>query len=278
MKIFVRIFSIIGMVIGLVMMAFTLGNDDAIYNQNYTYTSELVDSNLNGMKIVQLTDFHNHSLNYKNGYLPSLVKAENPDVIFITGDVIDQYTTNSNISNLSNFFDELKDYPIYYVEGNHESYASHRDEFFKIIFSHQNVHYLYDTFVKVHFNSSSFNLVGLRDPYAEEQKFDDENDDTRIMEPALKSLSSSLDDELSILLSHRPSMMNLYTKYKMDLVFSGHTHGGQINIIPYTKYLSGKFVVDNTTLIVSNGIGSNGKMPIRFNCPMQLVTCTLKSK
>ncbi len=279
MKIFVRIFSLIGFIFGFVMMVFSLSTDQTLEITNYIYESPLVDNNLNGLKIVQLSDFHNHGLNYKNGYLPSLIKNENPDFIFLTGDFIDQYTTDQDIDNLRIFFDEIKNIPTFYIVGNHEYYAHHIYEFYNLIYSYENVTFLYDTYVKVSYKGSSFNLVGLRDPYLELKgnAASTEEDEIISMEPTLKRLTTYLDDDLNILLSHRPTMMEMYIKCNMDLVFSGHTHGGQFSFIKKFDYQSGLYHVNNTTLIVSNGLGYNGKMPVRVNCPMQLVTCTLKS-
>ena len=262
----------------MAIVSFT--SDENLYLANYVYESELVDSNLNGFKIVQLSDFHNHGNKYKNGYVYEMVKNENPDAIFLTGDLIDQFTGIENLAQLKIFFDNLIDYPIYYVEGNHEHYASHTDEFFAMLNNYSNLTILRDNAVKVEHNGSSFNLIGLKDPKAQENDFDTDENLTRYVEPVLHQIKEGLDDELTILLSHRPNMMDAYVRQKMDLVFSGHTHGGQINLplIKFFKYQSGRYDVQNTSLIVSNGIGSNGKGPIRFNCPMQLVSCTLKSK
>ena len=279
MKIFVRIFSLIGFIFGFTMMIFSLTTDQTLVVANYVFENALVDENLNGLKIVQLSDFHNHGLNYKNGYLPDLVKSQNPDLIFLTGDFIDQYTTDDDINNLKILFDEISDIPTYYIVGNHEFYARHNIEFYDLIYSHQNISFLFDNYVKVYHNGSSFNLIGLRDPYREllDNAAATEEDEMEAMEPTISRLTSYLDDDLKILLSHRPTMMKLYAKYKMDLIFSGHTHGGQMSFIKKFEYQSGLYHLDNSTIIVSNGMGYNGKMPVRVNCPMQLVTCTLKS-
>ena len=79
-----------------------------------------------------------------------------------------------------------------------------------------------------------------------------------------------------------------YTDYKMDLVFTGHAHGGQIRLpfigglyAPhqglFPKYTSGTFKKDNTTMVVSRGIGGS-KFPFRINNRPELVIVTLKSE
>lgn len=278
-KIFVRIFASIGIIFGTIISILAFTTDENLYVTNYVYSSQLIDNNLDGYKIVQLSDFHNHKLNYKNGYLSDLIKKENPNAIFLTGDFIDQYTTEENIQDLRTLFNEIKEYPTYYIVGNHESYASYQEDFYKLICSYKNITFLFDNFVNVTYNGSSFSLIGLRDPLFDKINSHSMtlNEREAVIEPTLKKLSCELNDDLKILLSHRPDMMDLYAKYNMDLVFSGHTHGGQIGFFPSFKYQSGLYKKDNTTLIVSNGISYNGKSPIRVACPMQLVSVVLKS-
>lgn len=279
MKIFIRIFALIGIILGLTMFIFAINNDETLYVTNYVYTSEKIDSNLDGLKIVQLSDYHNHGLEYKNGNLVDLVKNENPDYLFLTGDFVDQYSSESDIADLKKFFDGTMDIPTYYIVGNHEYYAKKVNEFYSLIYDHKNVTFLYDNFVKVSYNGSSFNLVGMKDPYLllKDKAGYTAEDEIEIMEPSFSKLISPLDDEFTILLAHRPDMFEMYAKYKMDLTFSGHTHGEQFSFLHTFKYRSGQYNIDDSSLIVSNGVSYSGKMPVRYNCPMQLVTCTLKS-
>ena len=90
-----------------------------------------------------------------------------------------------------------------------------------------------------------------------------------------------------VLLSHRPELMDLYKKYQIDLVFAGHTHGGQIRlplvgalIAPnqglFPKYDAGRYDEEGSTMFVSRGLG-NSLVPFRlFNRP-ELVVVTLKN-
>lgn len=280
MKVFLRIIFFIGMVIGFAGMIAGFCTDENLYVQEYTYSNQLIDSNLDGMKIVQLSDLHNHSLTYKNGHLIEMIQKQDPDIVVITGDLIDQYSKEYNIDNIRAIFDSIKDIPTYYITGNHEYYANMQSEFKTLLSSYSNITYLNDEKCKVEFNGSSFNLIGLHDPYLELKDTINAGPDKEIpiMEPYMKKIAETLDDEFTVCLSHRPSMMEMYKKYGMDLVLSGHTHGGQINVFPLFKYRSGLYKEDDTTMIVSNGLGSNGKLPVRVFCPMQLVSLTLKSQ
>lgn len=92
----------------------------------------------------------------------------------------------------------------------------------------------------------------------------------------------------SILLSHRPELFEVYAKNNIDLILSGHAHGGQFclpliggllapNQGLFPKYDSGIYTQENTNMVVSRGIG-NRLFPFRFNnCP-EVILIELKSK
>lgn len=93
---------------------------------------------------------------------------------------------------------------------------------------------------------------------------------------------------LKDIISHRPEEFNTYVSENIDLVFTGHAHGGQIRI-PFVggvvapnqgffpKYTSGKYVKKNTTMIVSRGIG-NSIIPFRINNRPELIVVELRSE
>ena len=103
------------------------------------------------------------------------------------------------------------------------------------------------------------------------------------MEKNLAALSQG--DGFQLLLSHRPEFMDMYVRYDIDLVLSGHAHGGQFRLpflgglyAPsqgfFPKYDAGLFEEENTKMIVSRGIG-NSAFPLRFNNRPELVLITL---
>ena len=101
-------------------------------------------------------------------------------------------------------------------------------------------------------------------------------------------LNQLKNEQYTILLSHRPELFDVYVEYDMDIVFSGHAHGGQFRlpfigglVAPnqglFPKYDAGLFVEDNTHMIVSKGIG-NSIIPMRFNNRPEVIVITLKSE
>jgi len=104
----------------------------------------------------------------------------------------------------------------------------------------------------------------------------------------LGNLKTESKNNFTILLSHRPELITLYAKENIDLVFSGHAHGGQIRlpflggiIAPdqgfFPKYTSGIHRLNSTSLVISRGLG-NSLAPQRiFNRP-ELVVVTLSNE
>ena len=125
-------------------------------------------------------------------------------------------------------------------------------------------------------------LIGLEDPDTVDR---DESVQTFILDEALEPFAE--DESYKILLSHRPEQFEVYVKHKVDLVLSGHAHGGQVRI-PFAgglvapnqgffpKYDSGLYVNGSTNMIVSRGLG-NSIIPIRINNRPELVIITLEN-
>jgi predicted MPP superfamily phosphohydrolase len=95
-------------------------------------------------------------------------------------------------------------------------------------------------------------------------------------------------DEYNILLAHTPFFFEDYEKYGVDLVLAGHVHGGIIRLPKvggllspnrefFPKYDFGKYIKNNTTMLLSKGLGGS-KVLIRFACKPEIVSITLKSK
>ncbi len=249
---------------------------------NHIVSSEKISTEFNDFKIIQISDFHNtRNKKLTNSIVNEIIEVK-PDIIVLTGDIVDPETSHMEAS--FDFIDRIKDYaPIYYVNGNHEAglddYAETRKELIKY-----GVIVLDNDKRVIERNGSKINILGIADPYmAKNSKLKDKD----IIKTELNSLTYN-EDYFTILLSHRPEAFKIYAEYKMDLVFSGHAHGGQIRIpfiggvyAPhqglFPKYTSGTFKKNNTTMVVSRGIGGS-KFPFRINNRPELIIVTLKSK
>jgi len=247
---------------------------------------DIVDSRIpkefNEYKIVQVSDFHNTKSNKLTDDLVKEIKIQNPNVIVITGDLVDSRKTNIDVA--ISFIKRIKDIaPIYFVTGNHESRIS-KYGVLKEKLEKESVIVLDNKAEILEIYAAKINLIGINDPnmsyhpYAlDSEKIKNELTDTNYDK-----------NNYSILLSHRPELFDTYVDSKLDLVLTGHAHGGQVRI-PFIgglispnqgffpKYTGGKFKEDNTNMIVSRGIG-NSIIPFRVNNRPELVVVQLKVK
>jgi len=235
----------------------------------------------NKFVITQISDFHNNKYKKLNNKLIYNLKLIKPDIIVITGDFIDSRRTDINAS--INFIKEIKEVsPIYYVNGNHESRMEDY-ELFKEKLIDNDVIVLENDIKEIKYKDNNINIIGISDPRFVVDKRDKEKG---IIKEELKSID--YDKYIyTILLTHRPEYINEYSKENINLVLSGHAHGGQINIpflgplyAPgqglFPKYINSMYKVNNTNMIVSCGIG-NSLMPFRINNKPELVIVELDS-
>ncbi|SCG84189.1 hypothetical protein DW1_2629 [Proteiniborus sp. DW1] len=228
--------------------------------------------NFEGFRIVHISDLHNKSFGKEQQYLIKQIKDEKPDIIIITGDLIDSRRYNEYIA--MQFINEAVEIaPVYYVTGNHELRSGKFNSLEKQLIN-AGVGVLRNSWEEIDIEGQSIIIAGVDDPYT----------GIRYREPIvidkyLQEVQNDLDENsFKILLSHRPEKIEAYAAYGFDLVFSGHAHGGQFRIpflgglvVPnqgfFPKYTSGIHNMENTTMIISRGLG-NSIIPQRiFNRP-----------
>lgn len=259
----------------ILLIIFLYSENNLISISKISIQSEKIPKSFQRYKIVHLSDFHNKSfLNYGKR-VGEKVKALNPDIIVFTGDLIDSRRYKEEVS--LNFIKELvKIAPVYYVNGNHEIRSgkfSSLEQGLKEI----GVNILRNTNESIYKNGEEIYIMGIDDPLYEPLN--------KTLQAAMKNLHHS---SFKILLAHRPEYISEYSSYNLDLIFSGHAHGGQVRlpfigglVAPgqgiFPKYTNGKYEIDNTTMVVSRGLG-NSIFPQRlFNRP-QIIEVTLSSE
>ena len=232
-------------------------------------------------KIAQVSDIHCDRVGHSDLSFIKKIKDFNPDIIVITGDVLDSYNNDMDIA--YNILSQLAIIaPCYFVSGNHELRLPKEYEQLINRMKKLNITYMHNSNLLITKNNESINLVGVED-YNFFKNEDNLNHRANFIE-TLKELYSP--DHFNILLSHRPEKFPIYADIKYDLIFSGHAHGGQWRI-PFVggifspsqgffpKYTNGNYVLKDSTLIVSQGLG-NSSFPIRINNRIELVLATLK--
>ena len=232
-------------------------------------------------KIAQVSDIHCDKVGHSDLSFINKIKNFNPDMIVIPGDILDSYNNNMDIA--YNILSQLAIVaPCYFVSGNHELRLPEEYEQLINRMKKLNITHLHNSKLFITKNNESINLVGVED-YNFFKNEDNLNHRANFIK-TLKELYSS--NHFNILLSHRPEKFPIYADIKYDLIFSGHAHGGQWRI-PFVggiyspsqgffpKYTNGNYVLEDSTLIVSQGLG-NSSFPIRINNRIELVLATLK--
>lgn len=235
----------------------------------------------NHYRIVQLSDIHDSEFGVNNSDLVNKVKVLSPDAIFITGDFIDRnrYDLEHSLKIIKQLHDVA---PFYFVTGNHEI-STNDEERIKNELAGLGVKVLSNESVTIGSGKGEqIAIGGIEDPLS--SNLDEKDYVEQVID---KTFEDVPDGMYKILLSHRPEQFDVYADRKIDLVFSGHAHGGQIRIpgigglvAPgqgwFPKYTSGVYEMDKTSMVVSRGLG-NSIAPIRvFNRP-EVIVVTLTS-
>ena len=234
-----------------------------------------------GFRIVHLSDNHGHEYGEDNAQLLTMVAEQSPDLIVITGDLLDQESQIVMVPALAKGLSAIA--PTYYVTGNHEwSLGSDVVRELKSLLKDNGVAVLSNQYEVLERDGASLVLAGVDDPngYA----------DQKTPEELFAEIEAERPGVFTILLAHRNDAIEQYAAAGYDLVLSGHAHGGIIRL-PFTDGLlspgrtffptwtSGIYTVENSTLFVSRGLGNN-TTPINgfrlFNRP-ELAVLELKN-
>jgi predicted MPP superfamily phosphohydrolase len=223
-----------------------------------------------------VSDLHNAEFGTENKNLLSVIAESKPNIIVITGDIIDSRQTDVQVA--VKFINNVsKIAPVYYVTGNHESRIGVENQIDNFSLD-ENVTILHNENVLLQKGESKIQLIGVDDP-----NFIDSDGSVDYMNSILAEYGNN--EHFKILLSHRPELFETYVQNNMDIVFSGHAHGGQIRVplvgglfAPhqglFPEYDSGIYTENNTNMIVSRGLG-NSLFPFRVNNPPEIIIVTL---
>lgn len=234
-----------------------------------------------GYRIAQVSDLHNAEFGDGNSTLIRLLKMSSPDIIVITGDLVDSNHTDIDVA--MNFINQVVDMaPCYYITGNHEARLGNAYQELEEALTDVGVIILRDVSTVLERENQSIQIIGLDDPSFAGNSYMYMTSE-EIISSKLQNMETT--DVFKILLSHRPEAFRMYVNNNLDLVLSGHAHGGQVRfpflgglIAPnqgfFPKYDAGVYSKSNTTMVVSRGIG-NSIVPIRVNDRPEIVIIEL---
>ena len=235
-----------------------------------------------GYKIVHLSDLHGHEYGEGSSGLLARVAGEKPDLIVITGDLVDQESQMQMVTALAKGLAAIA--PAFYVTGNHEwGLGTARVKELKNLLSRCGVTVLSNQYELLERNGAQIVLAGVDDPngYA----------DQTTPEELYARIGAGDPGLFTLLLAHRNDRFAQYAAAGYDFVLSGHGHGGIVRL-PFAgglmgtdrqlfpEWTSGTYTLGGSTLFVSRGLGNN-TVPFKgfrlFNRP-ELAVVTLRTE
>ena len=265
----------------LVLIIWTIWGNTALMVSTVTVSSNRIPTAFNGFLIAQVSDLHNAVFGENNAELLQILSECKPNIIVVTGDLVDAEHTDIDVA--LDFAKEAAQIAgTYYVTGNHEGSLSQYDEL-KTGLESMGVVVLEDASMQLEYNGEKVTLIGLSDP-SFTLKGNMLGEVPAMVDTKLRGLIGDKDD-YTILLSHRPELFETYVNCGVDLVLSGHAHGGQFRlpfigglVAPnqglFPKYDAGLYTKGDTNMIVCRGLG-NSIIPIRFNNRPEIVLLEL---
>lgn len=219
------------------------------------------------IKIIQISDLHFDQLRYFHKSIAKKINSIKPDLIFITGDSVDK---TEKIDSLNEFL-QLIDNSIkkYAITGNWEYWGKVDLTKLKNTYSKNNCELLINENRTVSIKNRKISIIGMDDLVGGNANF-------------RKAVENLKQTDTTIVLSHCPAHRDIITKQKenlsIDLVLSGHTHGGQITFLGFApfkppgsgKYLKGWYKKSEPKMYISKGIGTS-ILPIRFGARAEMV-------
>lgn len=253
-----------------VLATFSLIFLDSFWFEKYIIDWNYFDiskSNKNKIKIIQISDLHFNELKSFHKSIAKRINLLNPDIIVFTGDAVDD---NKKLDAFNKFL-QLIDNSIqkYAITGNWEYWGKINLTKLKDIYSKNNCELLINENRTIHLRNREISIIGI----------DDLVDGNSDFPKAIQNLKQT---KTNIVLSHCPEHRDIITKQKgslfIDLVLSGHTHGGQITFLGFVpfkpkgsgKYLKGWYKNYEPKMYVSKGIGTS-MLPFRLGARAEIV-------
>lgn len=230
------------------------------------------------VRLAVVTDFHSSD---NADDVVAMVTSCAPDAVLMVGDMFDDDIANRPTERTLSLMRQLSaQYPCYYVSGNHEAWTGEMDALYQQT-EEAGVTVLRMSSGVLTVRGQRIALCGVPDPY--EMVLSGAPDTEEQLRQALEDVDSA---DFTVLLAHRPELLAKYAQFPLDLVVSGHAHGGQVRIpgvlnglyAPnqgwFPKLAGGAYTQDGTTLIVSRGLAVRTRLPRIFNRPeVVLVRC-----
>ena len=251
----------------IILIALFYDSNTRLQIDEYTIENGKLPNGFEGFKIVQLSDLHTTRFGEGNSRLIDAVRTQSPDIIAVTGDLIDGERDEEYIRELMGALTKIS--PVYYVSGNHEWASGWTGDIFSIL-EDCGVYVLRNEFVLLERDGDSIVLAGVDDPNG---PFD-----MKTQEELVAEIREAYGDAYVLMLAHRNDELDTWAKLGVDVVLCGHAHGGLIRL-PFTDglvapgmeffptYTSGIYRQGGTQMLVSRGLGNSRGTLRLFNNP-----------
>lgn len=263
----------------LALAGFVIWDNNALEVTRAEFSSVRLPAGFDGLVVVQLSDLHGKEFGEGNKRLLDAVAAQSPDLIAVTGDLVDENTKRplQYAAAIGGALSALA--PTYYVTGNHE-WALRQAEDVCAALESAGVTCLRNQTVPIEQDGERILLSGVDDPnaYADQKTPEDM---TREL------LEAYGENDFRLLLAHRNNLFATeYYRLGYDLTLAGHGHGGLIRL-PFTdglidphqgllpSYTAGFYTVEGAKLFVSRGLGNIFPSARLFNRP-EVAVLTLR--
>lgn len=262
-------------VLAILVILTLIALDERLILRTYTVVSPKLTAEV---RLAVVTDFHSSD---NADDVVAMVASCAPDAVLLVGDLFDDDTQNRPTERTLSLMRQLSaQYPCYYVSGNHEAWTGEMDALYQQT-EEAGVTVLRMSSGVLTVRGQRIALCGVPDPY--EMVYSGAPDTEEQIRQAMEDVDSA---DFTVLLAHRPELLAKYAQFPLDLVVSGHAHGGQVRIpgvlnglyAPnqgwFPKLAGGAYTQDGTTLIVSRGLAVRTWLPRIFNRPeVVLVRC-----
>lgn len=262
-------------VLAILVILTLIALDERLTLRTYTVASPKLTAEV---RLAVVTDFHSSD---NADDVAAMTASCAPDAVLMVGDMFDDDTQNRPTERTLSLMRQLSAlYPCYYVSGNHEAWTGEMDALYQQT-EEAGVTVLRMSSGVLTVRGQRIALCGIPDPY--EMVYSGAPDTEEQLRQALEDVDSA---DFTVLLAHRPELLAKYAQFPLDLVVSGHAHGGQVRIpgvlnglyAPnqgwFPKLAGGAYTQGGTTLIVSRGLAVRTRLPRIFNRPeVVLVRC-----
>lgn len=270
----------LALILGIIALSLGWYFEHNVKQTTYNITT---DKNISDLKIAMFADSHIGTTFNAEGFAKHLekIQAQNPDIVVVVGDYIDDDTTKEDMISATKALGQMKTkYGVYYVFGNHDKgyhgyqYRGYGADELIAELNKNNIKVLLDKAVLV---NNDFYLIGRRDASSFRKQ--------RLLRQSIEELVKGLDkSKYMIVLDHQPTEYDKQAEEKVDLVLSGHTHGGQL--FPFNQV--GKWIKANdliyglekrkdTNFIVTSGI-SNWALRFKTGTQSEFVIVNIKKE